>query len=123
MPDASTEGCCKRLEHESGACHNQPLPCTSMAAQKYDVKSQQAGARPGAQPQIGSTHLQAVFQTLQRDSDDAHIRACQQVAQRLDTALGDHILDLIMCAARSGIADGPCRLLANVKLGCAQQVN
>ena len=99
-------------------CHAQVWRRTSMT-----VQSRQAGARPGAQPQPGSTHLQAVFQTLQRDSDDAHIRACQQVAQRLDTALRDHVLDLIMCAARSGIADGPCRLLANVKLGCAQQVN
>ena len=67
------------------------------------------------------TYLKNVLQALKGNCDDTHIRAVQQVAQGLDAACSNQVLDLVMGAAAGGIADCPGTLFSNIKFcGCQQ---
>ena len=67
-------------------------------------------------------YLENVFQALEGNCDDAHIRAVQQVAQGLDAACPDQVLDLIVGASAGGIADRPGALFSDVKLRSSKKV-
>lgn len=67
--------------------------------------------------------LENVFETLKGDGDDAWVAADEEVAEGLDAADADQVLDLFVAAAGGGVADGPGRLLLDVKLGLTQQLH
>ena len=73
--------------------------------------------------QASRAHLENVLQALQSHGDDADIGAVKQIAQRLDAACSDQVLDLIMRPAARGIADGPSTLFSNVKFSCGKEVD
>ena len=68
-------------------------------------------------------NLEDVLQALERDGDDARVRAHDEVAQRLDAPLVDEVLDLLVRAAGGGVGDGPRRLLLDVELGVREEVD
>lgn len=70
-----------------------------------------------------SAHLEDVLQALQCHGDDAVVADSQQLAEGLDAAILNQCADLVLGAARGGVADCPCSLLLDVKLSAAQQIN
>mmetsp|Transcript_20263 Transcript_20263/g.56182 ORF Transcript_20263/g.56182 Transcript_20263/m.56182 type:complete len:258 (+) Transcript_20263:127-900(+) len=68
-------------------------------------------------------HLEDVLKAFQGHSDNAAVIDCEEVAHGLDGALVHEVLDLLMCAPRCGVADGPGGLLLDVKLRGLQEVH
>ena len=70
---------------------------------------------------VSLTALEDVLNALERHTDSAHIPLVQQInVQQINQgryAAGiHHELDLQVVAARSGVAKGPCTLLADAKV-------
>mmetsp|Transcript_19440 Transcript_19440/g.39610 ORF Transcript_19440/g.39610 Transcript_19440/m.39610 type:complete len:334 (+) Transcript_19440:314-1315(+) len=67
--------------------------------------------------------LEHILDALERHGDQPRVIASEQIAERLDAALRDQILDLLGGTARRGVGDGPRSLLLDVELGRGEQVH
>ena len=63
------------------------------------------------------------LEAFECDDDDLRVRYRQDLREGRYTALLHEELDLVRAPSRSGVADGPCGLLANVQLGITQEVD
>lgn len=67
--------------------------------------------------------LEHVLDAFERHGDEPRVVAREQVAERLDAALLDEVLDLVRRASRGGVANRPRGLLLNVELSIRKQVD
>ena len=72
---------------------------------------------------IRLANLEDVFQTFERNGDDARIAAVDEIAQGLDTSATDEIFDLLVRSTTCGVRNRPSRLLLNVKFRVGEQFN
>jgi hypothetical protein len=71
------------------------------------------------------TNLENVLEAIQSDLDNLVVRAHKEIAQRLDTALGNQVADLLrlLKTARGGVADGPASLLSGLEVTILKEVD
>lgn len=70
-------------------------------------------------------NLENVLETVEGNLDDLVVGADQEVAQRLDAALGNEVSDLfrLLQSTRGGVADGPAGLLAGLEITVLEEVD